>query len=145
MMLLGLTALAMPLAAAQPGFVLGGDVPFLAEVEAQGGVFVDEGAVADPLAVFRAHRLSMARLRLWHDPAGGVNGLVATLAMARRLHDAGFDLLLGIHYSDTWADPGHQTKFDFVHLTIYQTLQIGPETQIRSRLNGCLVRNPYIH
>ena len=30
--------------------------------------------------------------------------------MAKRVHDAGMGFLLDFHYSDTWADPGHQTK-----------------------------------
>ena len=30
--------------------------------------------------------------------------------MGKRIKQAGFKLLLDLHYSDTWADPGHQTK-----------------------------------
>ena len=30
--------------------------------------------------------------------------------MAKRAHDAGMALLIDLHYSDTWADPGKQTK-----------------------------------
>ena len=107
---LALTAVAAIPAAAQARFVLGGDVSFLSEVEAGGGVFFEDGVPVDPVAVFRTHGFSMARLRLWHDPVDGVSGLAATRAMARWLHDAGFDLLLDLHYSDTWADPGQQTK-----------------------------------
>jgi arabinogalactan endo-1,4-beta-galactosidase len=33
-----------------------------------------------------------------------------TLALARRIEEAGAQLLLDFHYSDTWADPGHQHK-----------------------------------
>ncbi len=33
-----------------------------------------------------------------------------TLVMAKRAHDAGMALLIDLHYSDTWADPGKQAK-----------------------------------
>jgi arabinogalactan endo-1,4-beta-galactosidase len=38
-----------------------------------------------------------------------VNDLAYTVRMAKRVKAAGAKLLLDIHYSDTWADPGHQT------------------------------------
>jgi arabinogalactan endo-1,4-beta-galactosidase len=47
----------------------------------------------------------------------------STLAMGRRVRDAGLRWHLDFHYSDTWADPGHQTKpaawaaLDFPSLT----------------------------
>ena len=50
------------------------------------------------------------RLRLWHTPDSGWNDLTATLALAQRIQEAQLDLLLDIHYSDTWADPGQQHK-----------------------------------
>jgi arabinogalactan endo-1,4-beta-galactosidase len=37
-----------------------------------------------------------------------VNDLAYTLKLARRVKEAGADLLLDFHYSDTWADPGRQ-------------------------------------
>ena len=54
---------------------------------------------------------------MFHDPAAkkgysakGYCDLPHTLAMARRVKAAGMRLLLDFHYSDTWADPGHQFK-----------------------------------
>ncbi len=46
-----------------------------------------------------------------------------TLALAKRVHEAGFKILLYFHYSDTWADPQKQFKpkawegLDFATLT----------------------------
>jgi arabinogalactan endo-1,4-beta-galactosidase len=40
----------------------------------------------------------------------GYCGLTQTIAMAKRVKEAGMGLLLDFHYSDTWADPGKQTK-----------------------------------
>jgi arabinogalactan endo-1,4-beta-galactosidase len=39
-----------------------------------------------------------------------VNDLSSTLEMAHRIKATGGNLLLDLHYSDTWADPAHQTK-----------------------------------
>ncbi|MGO9109019.1 MAG: glycosyl hydrolase 53 family protein, partial [Thermoguttaceae bacterium] len=57
------------------------------------------------------------RLRLFNNPkanrgysAKGHCDLDHTLRMARRIHAAGMQFLLDFHYSDTWADPGHQIK-----------------------------------
>jgi len=52
----------------------------------------------------------MARLRIWHSPQDGYNDLTHTLDMAKRIKALGMGLLLDFHYSDTWADPAHQTK-----------------------------------
>jgi arabinogalactan endo-1,4-beta-galactosidase len=36
--------------------------------------------------------------------------LAYTTKLGRRIKDAGLKLMLDIHYSDTWADPGQQLK-----------------------------------
>src|SRR5262249_49235032 len=53
------------------------------------------------------------RLRLFVNPNGQdvvVNNLAYTIDLAKRVKAAGAKLLLDFHYSDTWADPGHQAK-----------------------------------
>ena len=72
--------------------------------------FTYQGQEQDLLDILRANGINMARLRLWHTPVAGLNDLHSTLMMAQRIHEAGLDLLLDFHYSDTWADPGHQSK-----------------------------------
>jgi arabinogalactan endo-1,4-beta-galactosidase len=54
--------------------------------------------------------MNAARLRVWHTPAGPYSGLEDALALARRARAAGLSLVLDLHYSDHWADPGKQTK-----------------------------------
>lgn len=126
-------------AAASPGvprppaatrrFLHGADVSFLPQVEAGGGVFRAGNEPADLLAILRARGIDTVRLRLWHAPAGGgapaadsaaiaspaapaaaPSSLASTLALAARARAAGCDVLLDLHFSDTWADPGHQAK-----------------------------------
>ena len=51
------------------------------------------------------------RLRLFVNPNDSdvqVNDIDYTVRMAQRVRAAGAKLLLDLHYSDTWADPGHQ-------------------------------------
>jgi len=95
------------------GFLKGGDVSLLAKIEALGGVYRDNARAADALAIFKARGCNCMRLRIFHSPNGRgpvVNDLAYTRKLARRIKAAGLKLLLDFHYSDTWADPGHQTK-----------------------------------
>jgi len=56
----------------------------LAAGEAGGGVFLNEGAPGDLLAILRGQGIDTVRLRLWHTPADGHNGLDETLDLATR-------------------------------------------------------------
>jgi len=92
-------------------FLKGGDVSLLRAIEQAGGVWREDGRPKDPLAIFRDAGCNTLRLRLFHTPngrGGVVNDLAYTKALGRRIKRAGFRLLLDFHYSDTWADPGHQ-------------------------------------
>jgi arabinogalactan endo-1,4-beta-galactosidase len=62
------------------------------------------------MLIFRDAGINMVRLRVWVDPPAGFCDTAQTLAMARRAHEAGLAILIDFHYSDTWADPGQQTK-----------------------------------
>ena len=94
-------------------FLAGGDVSLLARIEALGGVYRADGRAKDALQILKDHGCTCMRLRIFHSPngrGGVVNDLDYTRKLARRIKAAGFKLLLDFHYSDTWADPGHQTK-----------------------------------
>ena len=104
-----------PTATAQPpaGMVLGADISSLARIEQAGGVFRDSGRAKDAVLILRSHGAGIFRLRLFVNPPDTdvvVNDLPYTIALARRVKAAGAKLLLDIHYSDTWADPGQQTR-----------------------------------
>jgi arabinogalactan endo-1,4-beta-galactosidase len=49
------------------------------------------------------------RLRLWHQPQDAHSSLAEVAALATRIHQAGMNVWLDIHYSDSWADQGAQT------------------------------------
>jgi arabinogalactan endo-1,4-beta-galactosidase len=91
-------------------FIKGVDLSVLYTIEANGGIYKENGIPKDGLQIFKDHNINFIRLRLWHNPANGYNNLNETLIMADRIKSMGFKLLLDFHYSDTWADPGHQSK-----------------------------------
>jgi arabinogalactan endo-1,4-beta-galactosidase len=102
----------------EPGFsfIKGADVSTLHELESLGARFRDRGVEKDLLEILGGYGVNAVRLRLWNDPwsesgerygAGG-NDLATTTALARRVRARGMGLLLCLHYSDFWADPGKQ-------------------------------------
>jgi arabinogalactan endo-1,4-beta-galactosidase len=98
---------------ALPPILTGGDVSLLALEDQKGQVYKDGGRPGDVLAMFKARGCNCMRLRLWVHPSGRdiyVNDLPYTVALGRRIKRSGLLLLLDIHYSDTWADPGKQAK-----------------------------------
>lgn len=112
-------------------FIRGADISMLSQIEECGGKYYDgNGREQDFLSILKDNGVNWIRLRLWHNPVnqtnivedgrvvskrgepagGGNNDLERTIGMARRAKDAGFKLLLDLHYSDTWADPSQQRK-----------------------------------
>lgn len=91
-------------------FIKGVDVSMLNQIEENGGVFKENGVPKDALEIFKNHGINFVRLRLWHTPTKGYNNLTKTLIMASRIKALNMGFLLDFHYSDTWADPGHQAK-----------------------------------
>lgn len=97
-------------------FYKGMDISSLLEVEACGGKFYDRGENKDLLDILQSYGTNAVRLRLWNDPysedgepyGAGTNDLTATIELAKRAKTHGMDVLLNLHYSDFWADPGKQ-------------------------------------
>ncbi len=104
---------------AQPKKYLGGDVSLLPSYEQMGTVYRDfDGKPVEPLAFFKRMGWNAIRVRLFvnpefapqeHKEEGVCQDLKYALELSRRVKEAGFDLLLDIHYSDYWADPSKQT------------------------------------
>jgi arabinogalactan endo-1,4-beta-galactosidase len=95
------------------GFIVGADVSTLVAVEAAGARFSQNGAADDLLAILARNGFNYVRLRLFHTPPRGrelVNDLPYDVALAARAKRAGLKVLLDLHYSDGWADPGKQNK-----------------------------------
>ncbi len=98
--------------------MLGADISFLPELEAKGMKFSDNGVEKDAIQILKDHGFNYVRLRIFVDPQNdsgyspekGFCDLAHTKAMAKRIKAAGMKFLLDFHYSDYWADPGHQLK-----------------------------------
>jgi len=115
--------------------MIGADISFLPQLESRGMKFYDNGVEGGAIEILKNHGLNYIRLRIFvnpeyelgYSPIQGFCGLDSTLKMAKRVKDAGLNLLLDFHYSDTWADPQKQFKpkawegLNFVDLT--DTLQ----------------------
>ena len=99
-------------------FVKGMDLSTLLELEHCGAVYYDKGKETDILDIMKRYDVDTIRLRIWNDPwsengesyGAGENDVATTLAIAKRVTDAGLGVLLNFHYSDFWADPGKQFK-----------------------------------
>lgn len=91
------------------GFVKGADVSWMTEQEYKGKKFYDKnGNETECLSLLRSMGVNAIRLRVWVNPEGYYNSKPDVLVKAIRAHNLGFRLMIDFHYSDTWADPGHQ-------------------------------------
>ena len=98
------------LAQSSEKLILSADVSYVEELEANGVVYKEAGEADDLFAILSRNGINTIRLRLWHTPAEPWYDLESTVRIAKRVKEAGLDFLLDFHYSDTWADPGRQTK-----------------------------------
>lgn len=129
-------------------FIRGADMSYLPLIESEGTVYKHNGVNEDAITTLKNAGCNAIRMRLWQNPSDAHCGLAEVKALALRVKAAGLKVWLTVHYSDTWADPGNQTKpaawqsMSFVNLktavTDYTTLvmteinpdiiQIGNET-----------------
>jgi arabinogalactan endo-1,4-beta-galactosidase len=95
--------------------VLGTDVSSLKKSEDLGGVYFDDEARhqcrrRSALEILAEHGVTDVRLRVWVNPADGYHDIRELVTMGRRAAAAGLGVIVDLHYSDTWADPGNQAK-----------------------------------
>lgn len=99
-------------------FIKGIDLSTLEEVERCGAVFYDYGKEMDVFDIVKSYGINYIRIRLWNDPydeegnpyGAGTNDLETFITLAKRAKAHGMGVLLDLHYSDFWADPGKQIK-----------------------------------
>jgi len=107
----------VPAAEPSSAFIIGADISWVQQQETEGRRWSDAGVEKDIFTILKNHGFNWVRLRVFVNPSdeGGYSkegfcDLGHTLEMARRIKAAGMRFLLNFHYSDTWADPGHQRK-----------------------------------
>lgn len=110
-------------------FMNGVDVSNLTDIENNGAKFLDtDGTEKNMLQILANHGVNWIRLRVWNDPTRsdfttyassgtyfdfynyGFCTSAKAAAMAKRAKDLGMHVLLDLHFSDTWTDPGKQRK-----------------------------------
>ena len=92
-------------------FAGGADVSWVTQMESQQILFYNtQGTQQDLFQILKGLGMNAIRLRVWVNPSDGWCGTADVLAKAKRATSAGMKLLIDFHYSDTWADPGHQAK-----------------------------------
>lgn len=103
-------------AEAAPAFAKGADISWVPGMEAQGYKWKDKNGVQrDILDILKNdYQINSVRIRVWVNPSSSyTNGYLnkeRAAALAKRAKDKGLSVMLTLHYSDSWADPGHQTK-----------------------------------
>lgn len=102
-------------------FIFGHDLSYVNQMEDCGAVFKEKGASKDVYTIFADRGTNLVRVRLWVDPSWWQDSLIQPAGVKphyndlddvketlRRARNAGMKTMLGIHYSDFWADPGRQ-------------------------------------
>jgi len=103
------TATVTPIGGA--AYARGADTSWLSQLTANGYTFRDNaGVTMGCLSVLQEKCINAIRLRVWVNPTGGWCDQADTVAKAVQAKAQGMRIMIDFHYSDTWADPGHQTK-----------------------------------
>ncbi|KAB7762149.1 glycosyl hydrolase 53 family protein [Xanthomonas maliensis] len=110
-LLVGMVWLMVSLGAQAQSLAKGADVSWINQQTAAGKVFRDAaGNPTDFFKLLSGVGGNAVRLRVWVNPDGGWNDGRDTLDKAKRAAALGMRILIDFHYSDSWADPGKQTK-----------------------------------
>lgn len=112
--IIGTMALTAP---AQNALNLGGDISMLPQYEAANTPYYRSNGtkINDVLEYMKTTcKMNSMRVRLFVSPDNSsditlVQDLEYVKNLGKRIKSAGLDFLLSFHYSDSWADPDHQT------------------------------------
>lgn len=91
--------------------IKGADLSFLPEI-GQSGVVL-KNATNQPEAILLTLKnagVNVIRLRLWKNPSEINSNFTTVKNLTHEIQQLGMKVMLTVHYSDTWADPGNQTK-----------------------------------
>ena len=92
-------------------FAKGADISWLTQMESSGRKFYNAaGAETDCMALMKSLGMNTVRLRVWVNPSPAWNNSVDVVAKSLRAKALGLRIMIDFHYSDSWADPGKQTK-----------------------------------
>jgi arabinogalactan endo-1,4-beta-galactosidase len=100
-----------PITPVSNNFVKGADVSWITEMENAGKKFyTTTGVQKDGMELLKDIGINTIRLRVWVNPTNNWNNTADVVAKATKAKNLGLRILVDFHYSDSWADPGQQTK-----------------------------------
>ena len=96
--------------------ILGVDVSTYLEEKQYGAKYYRGDTEIDPLDAFVANGVNYMRIRIWNDPKSPEGDLYLAgscdienyVKLGSLAKSKGYSLLMDLHYSDFWADPGKQ-------------------------------------
>ena len=92
-------------------FYKGADIGWITEMEAAGLKFYNNaGSQQEGMQLLKSLGMNSIRLRVWVNPADGWCNTADVVNKALRAKALGMKIMIDFHYSDSWADPGQQTK-----------------------------------
>lgn len=131
-----------------PVFAKGADVSWLTEMEASGIRFYNRaGTETECMALLKSLGMNSIRLRVWVNPSPSWNNAADVVAKAVRAKNLGLRVMINFHYSDTWADPGSQTKpaaWSAFGFTALQNALSGHTTDVLNQLKNAGVTPEWV-
>ena len=93
----------------QNDFINAVDISTFPQIELNNPTFKDSfGNTVPFLDILKSKKINTIRLRLWVNPFDEHSSFDEVKSFSDSLKSMGFNIYLTLHYSDTWADPGHQ-------------------------------------
>jgi len=89
--------------------IKGIDGSYIDELLNNGAVYKEKGISNNILSIYKNNGINYIRLRLWHSPVNQYCSLKNTIELAKKIKEKKIKILLDLHYSDSWADPGKQS------------------------------------
>ncbi len=108
--LVAVVVLPLSMPAVSQGFIKGADVSWQTEQEAAGYSWKDDYGYTKPLHdILKDHSMNAVRLRVFVNPSDGWSNIADVVTKASYARDAGMQVMIAFHFSDSFADPAKQT------------------------------------
>lgn len=124
-------------------FIRAADMSYLPLIESEGTIYKHNNVAEDAITTLKNAGCNAIRIRVWKNPADGHSGLAEVKTFAQRVKTAGLKVWLTVHYSDTWADPGSQTKpvaWQSMDFNTLKTSVTNYTTEIMTEINPDIIQ-----
>lgn len=129
----------------ETGFARGADVSWLTQMESEGLKFYTPDAQRQEMECMKLLRdycgVNSIRLRVWVNPVDGWNNIDDVVVKARRADRLGQRVMIDFHFSDTWADPGHQEMPEAWKNLSFDELKKAVADHVTTTLNALKAQN----